>query len=101
MYKVVAERLDPNGPVYRMERNLNATSVDFVSPRDASGSYVNVWQEDGTTIQIPVSCNGRDYQCVIVYGANREVVQYIRAVDGVVSQHEGPMVDSIGTLSWA
>ncbi len=44
MYKVVAERLDPNGPVYRMERNLNATSVDFVSPRDASGSYVNVWQ---------------------------------------------------------
>jgi hypothetical protein len=61
MYKVVAERIDPNGPVYRMERNLNATSIDFVNPRDASGSYANVRQEDGTTIQIPASCNERDY----------------------------------------
>lgn len=44
-------------------------------------------------MQILVSSRDRDYQCVIVYGASGEVVQYMKAVKGVVSVHLGPTLD--------
>jgi hypothetical protein len=93
MYKVVAERIDPSDLVYRMERNWRAASFDCVIPKDAN-SYVKLWLDDGQTIiQVPVSGKETDFQCVIVYGAGGEVVQYMKAVKGVVSKHLRPTVD--------
>jgi hypothetical protein len=92
MYKVVAERIDPSDLIYRAEGYWSATSFDCIVQKDAA-SYAKLWLEDGKTIQVKVSGKDTDFQCVIVYGAGGEDIQYMKAVKGVVSKHLGPMVD--------
>jgi hypothetical protein len=93
MYKVVAERIDPSGLVYRMEGNWRATSFDCIIPKDDTASHVKLWLDDGQTTMVLVSGKDADFQCVIIYGASDEVVQYMKTVKGVVSKHLGPTVD--------
>jgi hypothetical protein len=89
MYKVSAERFDPSDLVHRQENYWNATSFECI----AANGYVKLWLEDGTIKKVPVSSREHEYQCVIVYAPGGEVVQYMKAVKGVVSVHLGPVLD--------
>jgi hypothetical protein len=93
MYNVIAERIDPYDGKPRIERTYIATSFECVPQQVTGKSIAKVWLEDGTQETIPVSGRESDFQYVIVYGANGEVVQYMKVVSGTVGVHLGPTVD--------
>ena len=94
MFKVVAERIDPQSLVWRQAGYWSAISFSMIPAKDVrGGSYAQVTLENGETVQLPVSSRDKDYQCVIGYGASGEVVEYMKSVKGVVTKHLGPTVD--------
>jgi len=92
MYNVVAERIDPYTGKTRQERRFLATSFEC-RPVVTGGSVAKLWLTDGQQIEIPVSSMQTDFQYVIVYDLNGDVVQYMKVGGGTVGVHLGPLVD--------
>ena len=92
MYNVVAERIDPYTGKPRQERSFRATSFEC-RPVVTGGSVAKLWLTDGQQIEIPVSSMQTDFQYVIVYDLNGDVVQYMKVGGGTVGVHLGPLVD--------
>lgn len=93
MYHIVAERIDPYNGTPRPEGNYTATSFECVPQKVTGFSVAKLWQADGQIITLPVSGKETDFQYVIVYDANGDVVQYMKVVSGTVGVHLGPVVD--------